>query len=106
MMHALIAPGTHITRLTGGRKVVPNSGSRVRMATGETAVSEVLIQALFSNAGNIMVGGDDVDSSASSENGAELVPGEKLLLSVDDLSRIWLDADNDGEGVNFLLFHG
>jgi len=96
----------NITKLSGGRKVVTTGGTREQVTTSETLTSAVIVQALRSNSGNVMIGGDDVDVTAGSENGIELTPGQTADINIIDLSLLWIDADNNGEGINFVLLDG
>lgn len=90
-----------------GETIVTTAGARVPLLTGargEIAVLSVSIKALTTNTGKIYVG----DHEASSTNGRDLDPGEPIDLSTDrpdraiDLSKIFIDADVNGEGVRFL----
>lgn len=51
------------------------------------------------NAGNIYVGGSNV----SSANGFVLAAGEETPpLNVDNLTDVYIDADNNGEGISYI----
>ena len=106
LLAAQISPTVHITDLSGGRKVVTTGGTREQITSTETLISGVIIQALRTNTGNVMIGGADVDVTAGSENGTELITGQTMTLYTDSLSRIWIDADNTGEGINYLILKG
>ncbi len=97
---------SNVTKLTGGRKVVTTGGTREQITSTETAIAGVIIQALRSNSGNVAIGGSDVDVTAGSENGIELVAGQTETIPCRDLSLVWIDADNNGEGVAFSLLFG
>lgn len=102
----LIAPGTYISALSGGRKTVPTAGTRVQLSATPVSCQGVIVQALRSNAGNVAVGGPDVSSSSGGENGVEIVAGQTITLFVKDLSLVYIDADNNGDGVQYLLLYG
>lgn len=95
-----------IKGLKGGRKVCTVGGTAEKLAAVETACGGVLIQALRTNSGNVTVGGPDVDSTPGTENGIELVPGQSQFIPIDDISKVWIDADNNGEGVQYSLYNG
>lgn len=70
-------------------------------------MSQVVIQALPSNSGNIYIGDEDV----SALEGAVLAPGTSLAIQADvyegdtdysvlDLARTYVDSDNNGDGVS------
>lgn len=92
--------------MTGGRKVVTTGGTREQVVTSETPCSAVVVQALRTNSGNVMIGGSDVDVTVGSENGLDLTPGQTAVINLQDLSILYIDADNNGEGVNYLLLKG
>ena len=73
----------------------------------EARVKLVIIRAHTTNAGNIYVGSSNQVASTS---GYTLAPGETVELDVSDedfdvrldLTQIWLDSDNNGEGVSYV----
>ncbi len=93
----------YATSLSGGREVVVTAGVPVQLSSTSIPCSGVIIQSLRSNSGNISVGGSDVSGALGSENGVELVIGQTVTLPVNDLSRIWIDADSSGDGAQFLI---
>ena len=80
-----------------GLTTVPTAGTSVALATS-TAVKTVTIRALSSNTGLVYVG----SSSVSSANGFELSPQETVSLDLDNLNKVWLDVQVNGEGVSFI----
>lgn len=72
-----------------------NGGMTVTTASG----GEVALRADSDNAGSIYVGDSDVDSS----NGFVLGAGESVALNVADVSDVFIDADNVGEGVSWIV---
>lgn len=102
-MLALISPGSYIAGLSGGRKVVATGGTREQLVSAETNCVGVVVQALPTNSGNVMVGGADVDVTAGSEKGIQLQPGQTVTIAVKDASIIWIDCDLTAEGVSYLL---
>lgn len=80
---------------TAGNAVQLNGGTTVVVAGG----GELALRADSSNTGNIYVGDSDVDST----NGFVLASGESLALNVADVSDVYIDADNAGEGVSWIV---
>jgi hypothetical protein len=62
------------------------------------AVKSVTIKAKFGNSGNIYVGGNPVTSST----GLILQPGEAVSLDIANLATVFIDSDNNGEGVSYI----
>ena len=80
-------------------KTVTTAGTAVALASSQR-VRSVTIVAKSGNAGQIYVGGSDVDNATNDG----LAPGDALEVPVDswlDLSEIYIDTDNNGEGVDF-----
>jgi hypothetical protein len=82
--------------ITSGSKTITTAGTREALATS-TACQGVLIQAKAANTGIIYVGGTTV----SATSGIFLYPGESVEISIDNLSKVYLDSSVSGEGVVF-----
>lgn len=80
---------------TAGTSVQLNSGNTITTASG----GELTIRANTGNAGDVFVG----DSDVSSTNGFELGAGETVTLSVADVSDIYVDAANNGDGISWIV---
>jgi hypothetical protein len=89
-----IAPYTIVGN---GKTTVTTAGTAVQLASS-TAIKSVTIRALASNTNKIYVG----SSSVSSANGFQLSKQETVSLDVDNLNKVWLDCDTNGEGVTFI----
>jgi hypothetical protein len=63
---------------------------------GSVAMSRVTVQAMKTNTGKIYLGN-------SSFQYTELDAGEAIDINIDDLSKVWFDADVSGEGINFIV---
>jgi len=87
----------YYTLIGTGRKVVTSAGTAVQLGTSNCLGVE--IQALKANTGNVMVGNSDVDITDGTEDGIELEPGQTFTLWVRELTSIYLDADNNNDGV-------
>ena len=85
--------------LTSSEKTVTSAGTAEALATSQRVRSLTLV-AKQGNSGRIYVGGSDVDSSTNDGLG----PGDSLEVPAEnwiDLADVYIDADNDGEGVDF-----
>ena len=90
-----------------GEKTVTAAGTREPLFAGRTEEIKVLsvtIKALSTNTGKVYIG----DHTVASTNGFDLDPRDSLDLSTDradraiDLSKIFVDAAVNGEGVRFI----
>lgn len=71
-----------------------------------TACHRIMITALPSNVGVVMVGGSDVLATSGSEKGIALANMTKeqnfpIEIKIEDLSKVFIDAVNAGDGVSF-----
>jgi hypothetical protein len=86
------------TSIYNGQKTVSTAGTAEALSASQAILQGVTIKALSDNTGNIYVG----DSSVDDTNGYVLASGEVLPLPIANLSTVYIDADNDGEGVSFV----
>lgn len=80
---------------TAGTAVQLNGGTSLTIPAG----AELVVRSDGGNAGNIYVG----DSDVSSSNGFVLGAGESVSVPTDDVNNVHIDADNNGEGVSWLV---
>ena len=81
-----------------GTKTVTTAGTAEPLVASSTPCLSVLITAKRANAGYIYVGGITIESG----RGLELPPTSGIVIAIDDLAKLWLDASSDGDGVDFL----
>jgi len=88
---------------TSGKKVITTAGSPEALVDDPTPCAYVDVQAYFGNAGNIALGDSSVDASATLNTGTGVIlqPGGSYTIHVDDLSKVFLDVLNNGDGVRF-----
>jgi len=86
--------------LYGGTKTVTSAGTAEALATHKET-TWVKIQALASNTGYIWVGNSDVKNDASG-GGVFLTAGEAVSIEIDDLAKVYIDSNVNGEGVVYL----
>lgn len=80
-----------------GAKNVTVAGTAEPIATS-TATTTITVRALETNTGLIYVGPSTVDSSS----GFQLSASETVSIDLDNLNKVWIDADVNGEGVTFI----
>ena len=79
-----------------GQKTVTTAGTQVAIG-GNVDVRRLIVVADPDNGGNIYVGPDTVSSST----GLKLPPGGILPCGNVNLSKIFIDADYNGEGISY-----
>lgn len=90
--------------MTDGRKVVTTAGTRVALASS-TACKEVVITAELDNTGVVAVGAAaTVVAALATRTGVPLNAGDSIVLQIDNLADIGLDATVSGDGVTFMAF--
>lgn len=84
-----------------GQKTVTTAGTAV--ALGTLQIDEaILVKALDTNTGVVVVGNDGADDVTVS-NGYRLLAGESVILAhVDNLAAIYVDSAVNGEGVSWI----
>lgn len=87
-----------LTGVGNGRKTIGSSGTSEELSVS-TIIRSVTIKALSTNTGNVYVGG----SAVSSANGFPLEAKGSVSLDIDDLNDVFIDVDNNGEGVSFIF---
>lgn len=85
------------TIVGNGKTTVTTAGTAVVLGSS-TAIVSVTVRALASNTNKIYVG----SASVSSSNGFQLSPQESISLDINNLSKIFIDADTNGEGVSYI----
>ncbi len=100
---------SYMAPLGTGRAVIAVANTAVLIGT--SAANIVIIQALKTNTGSIMIGGPlstDSDVTDGSENGIELESGQTITLPIRELGRgttkgIWIDGETVGDGISYFL---
>jgi hypothetical protein len=83
---------------------VTTAGTRVPLATS-TACKEVVITAETDNTGIVAVGAAaTVVATIATRTGVPLNAGDSIVLQIDNLADIGLDATVSGDGVTFMAF--
>lgn len=94
---SVVSGGSSSTNINQGKINVATSGLAIQLP--DLTASRVLIKALTSNINKIYVG----NSSVNTTNGMPLEAGESLEILISNSNLIYIDADTDGEGINYLV---
>lgn len=91
---SLIAPiATYI-----GQKTVVTAGTPVQVTATPTTITSVVIKALAANTGKIYVW----NANTSGSGGFELSAGDTVTISINDLSKLYIDASVNSQSVSYL----
>lgn len=84
-----------------GLKLITTAGTREALASS-TACRSVVITAKQTNTNIVAVGGSTVvAASGATRRGTPLNAGDSIAIDIDDLSKVYIDAIVDGEGVTY-----
>lgn len=85
-----------------GSQTVAVPGTAEALVDVPTPFQCLMVQAMESNTGTVMLGGSNVvAANDKSEVGIKLVPLAMIVLSKSDLYEWYIDAENAGDGVTF-----
>ena len=99
VLTALQAQSNLPTSIGDGAKTVSSAGTAEALL-GSTSCVKVIMTAEDDNSGKIYYGG----SGVSSTSGDYLFPAQKITIEIDDVSKIFIDADTSTDGVKFTYF--
>jgi len=87
--------------ITTGQETVSTAGTAVQLNGGSSlsvpSGSSVSLSAPAGNTGAVYVG----DSAVSASNGYALNPGDSTQTAIDDVSSLYIDADNSGDSITY-----
>jgi hypothetical protein len=87
-----------------GQKTVAATGTAEVLGAGQVH-GALMIKGLIGNAGNAYIGNDGA-GDVSSANGLELAAGDVVIFDhVSNLSALFVDVDNNGEGVSWIMLN-
>ncbi len=91
--------------IVAGRKVVTTAATAVKLLDNVTHCYRVDISADLGNTGVMVVGGSTVVAALGSQVGIVLTPGNPpLTILVNDVSKIYVDAQNSGDSICFVYY--
>ena len=90
-------------------KQVTTAGTEVRLNATSLLVRYVHIEALETNLGDVVIGDSNVVAAAGTQGtptmrGKRLSPGDVWAFAFNDLTNLWVDARNNGDGVSVTYF--
>lgn len=88
------------TVVVSGRKTVTASGTAESLGSSTVLTQGLIIKALRTNTGYVYIGDSSVDKNTSKQN--ELSAGEAVSISINNLNKVYIDSDNNGEGASYL----
>ena len=91
---------TGYTTVGDDRKLVATAGVRVQLSA--QACKEVIITALYSNTGVIVVGGSTVVADLATRRGIPLNNGDSVGLHVTNANLIYLDSTVNSDGISYM----
>lgn len=83
--------------LGDGSKNVTTAGTRVQLSSTSIPCKWVIITAKVGNTGTVYIGG----STVATARGKPLVNLQEIIINVNDVSKVWMDSDSNGDGVTF-----
>ena len=104
IMGGTVANTTKISP-TGGSKTVTTAGTAVALVASETLRTMLYVRAKSTNTGDIYLGDSAVDKTTSQQ--IVLDASQEITIEAPagyclDINEFYIDADTDGEGVDFL----
>lgn len=99
------------SKLGEGSKTVASAGTAVHLPSSSAgAALSVIVQALYTNEGRIVVGGEGVKAEEGShaspkQKGIGLEKGQYASFDVNDASQIWIDTTKSGDGVAYTVLY-
>ena len=95
-------PGYTPETISSGRQIVTTAASAVQLASS-LVMGEIIIVAEFNNTGVICVGGSGVIADEATRKGAPLNPGDAVIITIDNINKIYIDSTIDGDGVTYVV---
>ena len=88
-----------------GRKAVAANGTAEKIIAAVTFCYRVDLSADLGNANPIVIGGVGVVAASGSMQGIVLTPGNPpITILTDDVSKIYVDSQNNGDAVCFVYY--
>jgi len=89
---------------TSGQKTIAANGTAEALGSGQVH-GALMVKALNGNAGDVYIGNDGA-GDVTNANGLELAAGDVVIFdTISNLGALMLDADNNGEGVSWILLN-
>ncbi len=88
--------------INNGAKTVDVAGTAEQLVAVSVPCVKIIMTAEDDNTSKIYYGG----SSVSSSSGDYLFPAQKVTLEINDLQKVYIDAETSTDGVKFTYFTG
>jgi len=95
--------GTTDTIVDGSKDVV-TPGTAVQLSATSVPIGRVVVTSKEENTGLVVIGDSTVVAAQATRRGTPLTPLSTMDLTVDDLNKIYIDAEKAGDGVTFTYF--
>lgn len=95
---------TTYNNIGSGRKTVTTAGTAVALASSQTEVKRLDVQALYNNTKSVAIGDSNVVASPATARGVTLQPGNVYTFYVTDLSLVYVDSEVNTEGVQYTYY--
>lgn len=92
------------TNIYDGSKDVTLAGTAVPLSAASVSISRVVVTAKEQNVGTVVVGSSTVVAAQATRRGTPLTPLSSMDLSVSDLNKVYIDAENNNDGVTFTYY--
>lgn len=100
----MVNTGEFFTRIIDGSKDVTTAGTAVQLSATSQKVSKVDITAKLTNGGFVVVGSSTVVAVAATRRGTPLANGNTLTMHIDNLNKVYIDSETDGDGVTYSAY--
>jgi hypothetical protein len=84
-----------------GAKRVASAGVPVQLSASARGIRKIDVTAATANTGVVVIGATTAIAAGASRRGTPLGPGDTWSQDFQDLTAIWIDAENSGDGVTF-----
>lgn len=92
------------TTVVDGSKDVAVAGTAVPLSATSVPIGRVIVTAKEGNTGVVVVGASTVVALAANRRGTPLTPLTSVDLTVNNLNKVYIDAENANDGVTFTYF--
>lgn len=91
-------------RIVSGRKAVATAGTAEQLLTAATHCFRIDVCADTNNTRAVVVGASNIVATPGSQIGTILLPGEVVPMYIDDVSKVYVDVQVDGEAVCYTYY--
>ncbi len=91
------------TGIGHGRGTCASAGTANQITTTTTPCQWIEFTAETDNTGAVVLGGSGVDETLASRTGKPLLAGDSFLMKIDDVSKVYIDSNVTGDGVNYIF---